>query len=55
MPYRIKDTTVQVELANGWKPLKVHKNRSAALAHLKALKMNVGNASHRRKARKGYR
>ncbi len=41
MPYRIKDTSVQVERKNGWETVKVHKNRSAALAHLRALRTNV--------------
>ena len=55
MPYRVKDATVQVESKNGWKTLKVHKQRTAALAHLKALNMNVGKSSHGRTKRKGYK
>lgn len=49
MPYRVKNNAVQVERSNGWKVLKVHKTRSEALAHLRALNANVDHDSPEKK------
>lgn len=44
MPYRINPTNkkeVQIKKGKVWKRLKLHPNAKAALAHLRALKINV--------------
>jgi len=41
MPYKIKGNAVYVKRGSKWRLLKVHKSREKALAHLRALNINV--------------
>lgn len=41
MPYKIEGNRVFVKRGNKWKVLKTHKTRSKALAHFRALQINV--------------
>ena len=41
MPYKIKGTSVLVKKGNKWTVLKKHKTKRKAIAHLRALEINV--------------
>ena len=41
MPYKIKGSSVYVKKKGRWVLLKKHPNRKKALAHFRALKINV--------------
>jgi hypothetical protein len=41
MPYKINGNSVYVQRGNRWVLLKTHKTRQKALAHFRALQINV--------------
>jgi len=47
MPYKIKGNAVYVKRHEVWRLLKVHKTRAKALAHLRALNINVMKKKHK--------
>ena len=51
MPYRVRESTVQVQRPSGWKTLKVHKTKQAARKHMKALNANVTHKKPKYKKR----
>lgn len=43
MPYRLQANCVQVQRSSGWETLKCHPTRARAVAHLRALEVNVSD------------